>query len=86
MSHAVDQCMCRYPVEDDGSSCMYFALGYPWCRSCGEHHRPPECPVDGDGYSLAPSGERWRDLGMPTDGESRPRGNTVPPDLLKRAS
>lgn len=41
-------CLC-----DQGSECLSFELGYPWCLGCGEHHRmpvaraiPDPCPVD----------------------------------------
>lgn len=39
--------------------CDYLAFGYPYCRSCGEHHRLPECPVDQDGVALRPDGLPW---------------------------
>lgn len=39
--------------------CEYLALGYPWCRSCSEHHRAPECAVDQHGRALAPCGHPW---------------------------
>lgn len=55
-SVAVDLCHCG---EVD---CDYFAFRYPWCRPCGEHHRPPECPVNQDGESLAPCGCTWASL------------------------
>ncbi|QLF84140.1 hypothetical protein KNV15_gp81 [Gordonia phage Jambalaya] len=44
--------------EDD---CDYLAFGYPWCRPCREHHRPPECAVDEAGRSLDPYGKPWED-------------------------
>lgn len=46
-------CLCG---EDD---CLYMACGYPYCRSCTEHHRLPECPVDELGRSLNPDGDPW---------------------------
>lgn len=39
-NHDVMTCRCG---EGD---CPNFDAGYPWCRPHGEHHRPPECPVD----------------------------------------
>jgi hypothetical protein len=56
MSDEPARCLCG--LKD----CDQFDLDYPWCRSCGEHHRPPECPIDQDGYSLAPCGCRWHDV------------------------
>lgn len=41
------------------SECLNLACGYPWCRSCGDHHRPPECSVDEQGRALAPDGRPW---------------------------
>ena len=40
-------------------SCDYLAFSYPYCRSCGEHHRGQECPVDDQGRSLNPEGKPW---------------------------
>lgn len=37
---------CRESLED-GPSCAMFDAGYPWCRVCGEHHRPPNCRQEG---------------------------------------
>lgn len=51
----VQTCLCG---EDD---CDYMAFGYPYCRSCAEHHRPPECPIDEQGRSLDPDGNVWPD-------------------------
>ncbi len=60
---AAIQCGCPEGERDpDEPGCMYFDFGYPWCRSCAEHHRPPECPVDEQGYSLTFDGERWEDF------------------------
>ena len=39
--------------------CMHFQLDYPWCRPCGDHHRPPECALDSEGRALRPDGEPW---------------------------
>jgi hypothetical protein len=39
--------------------CLHNEVGYPWCRSCREHHRPPECPIDEHGHALAPCGHSW---------------------------
>lgn len=36
--------------------------GYPWCRPCREHHRPPECPIDELGRSLSGCGCPWEDI------------------------
>jgi hypothetical protein len=44
--------------------CDYFAMEYPWCRSCADHHRAPECPIDQDGYSISQCGCRWDDLDL----------------------
>jgi hypothetical protein len=55
MGVVAERCLCG---DDD---CWYFDAGYPYCRSCREHHRPPECPVDEQGRSLNPSGEPWDD-------------------------
>lgn len=33
----------------DGGPCDYAPHGYTYCRADGEHHRPPECPVDEQG-------------------------------------
>jgi hypothetical protein len=52
----VDQCLCDEP------DCMFLAVGYPFCRPCGDHHRPPECAVDAEGYALVWCGCRWDDL------------------------
>ncbi len=41
--------------------CLSFGMDYPWCRPCDEHHRPPECAVDEEGFSLSPCGCRWDD-------------------------
>jgi hypothetical protein len=41
---------------------MFVDCGYPWCRSCAEHHRPPECPVDEEGRALAPCGHPWDEV------------------------
>lgn len=38
---------------------MYLDFGYPWCRPCEEHHRPPECEVDSEGRALMSCGCRW---------------------------
>ena len=48
-------CACREP------DCMHFDCGYPWCRACGEHHRPPECAIDEQGRSLAYDGRPWEE-------------------------
>lgn len=48
-----DRCGCG------DADCLHLAAGYPWCRPCGEHHRAPECAVDGDGVPLAPCGHPW---------------------------
>lgn len=58
-------CLCG---EDD---CWYLAAGYPYCRSCEEHHRPPECPIDERGRSLDPDGKPWADLDPDTADERR---------------
>jgi len=53
----MERCYCG------DAECMHFDFDYPYCRSCGEHHRLPECPVDEQGRSLDPvSGEPWPDL------------------------
>ena len=49
-------CLCGDPDE-----CDYKVFGYPYCRPCAEHHRPPECPVDEQGRSLSPCGHPWDD-------------------------
>jgi hypothetical protein len=56
-----ERCHCGLP------DCLHFDMEYPWCRSCAEHHRAPECPLDQEGYSLATCGCRWDDLdaGLP---------------------
>lgn len=61
--------MCAEPLEENGAPCMFFELGYPWCRSCAEHHRAPECSINEKGQSLSPDGMPWADLGMPTERE-----------------
>lgn len=33
--------------------------GYPWCRTCRENHRPPECAVDEKGRALDLDGRPW---------------------------
>lgn len=53
MAPVVFPCVCGDP------DCDYLAVGYPWCRPCHEHHRPPECAVDEHGRSLAPCGHPW---------------------------
>jgi hypothetical protein len=66
-----ETCRCDDPDTlgtDDGSgttTCLYFALGYPWCRSCREHHRAPECPIDENGVSLAWCGHPWDETAKP---------------------
>lgn len=52
-------CACGEP------DCPNFACGYPWCRPCAEHHRPPECPVDETGEPLAPCGCTWAETQQP---------------------
>lgn len=49
------------PCGGDGFSdgCTYVSLGYPWCRPCGEHHRPPECDIDDQGRPLRSCGHPW---------------------------
>lgn len=42
-----------------GDDCWHAAFGYPWCRPCGEHHRPPECAIDDQGRSLMSCGCAW---------------------------
>lgn len=42
-----------------GEVCPHVAAGYPWCRPCAEHHRPPECPINERGEALAPCGCTW---------------------------
>lgn len=54
---STDRCYCP-----DGAECMNWQCDYPWCRSCGEHHRLPECAVDQEGYALNSDGERWVDV------------------------
>ena len=45
--------------EDWGGACALFDSGYPYCRSCAEHHRGPECAVNEDGVSLQWCGCPW---------------------------
>lgn len=52
-------CYCGDP---DPAGCMNLNAGYPFCRPCGEHHRPPECAIDQQGRALSPSGEPWEDV------------------------
>lgn len=49
---------------DCGDDC-WFLPGYPWCRPCGEHHRPPECNVDQQGRSLSSCGCPWEVIDPP---------------------
>lgn len=55
MSEEQPPCPCGDP-----DWCLDVMLGQPWCRPCGEHHRPPECPVNEAGESLAPCGHTWQ--------------------------
>lgn len=55
----VPRCRCG---DDDPAGCLFVNAGYLWCAPCGEHHRPPECAVDSDGYALAPCGCRWTEV------------------------
>jgi hypothetical protein len=32
----------------------YQDIGYEYCRTCTDWHRPPECPVDDSGKPLHP--------------------------------
>jgi hypothetical protein len=50
-----ETCPCGDP------DCWHFPMGYPLCRPCDEHHRPPECAVDEHGQSLMPCGHPWTD-------------------------
>lgn len=59
MTGVVTGCACG---SDDPAGCLFLNAGYPWCTVCEDHHRPPDCPVDGEGYALAPCGCRWRDV------------------------
>lgn len=45
----------------DGADCVHYQAYYPFCRPCGEHHRPPECPIDEQGRALSPEGAPWQD-------------------------
>lgn len=54
-----DPCHCGDP---DPAGCMNLNAGYPWCRPCGEHHRPPECAIDEQGRALASDGTPWEDM------------------------
>lgn len=51
-----DVCYCG---EAD---CMHFQVGYPFCRPCDEHHRPPECAIDEHGRALNWEGTPWEEL------------------------
>jgi hypothetical protein len=53
----------RCACGEDG--CAHFDCGYPWCRPCKEHHRPPECAVNERGESLAPCGCTWAETEVP---------------------
>lgn len=50
---AHNHCACG---QDD---CDQLAFGYPWCRTCQDHHRMPECEVNEAGEPLAPCGCTW---------------------------
>lgn len=49
-----ERCACGAPErhwpknEGYGDTCAFMDTGYPWCRVCGENHRPPECAIDHD--------------------------------------
>jgi len=57
-------CLCG---DDDPQGCIYLNSGYPYCRSCAEHHRPPECAINEQGQSLALCGCPWDAIEVPTD-------------------
>lgn len=61
------ECACG---EDD---CEFLDYGYPYCRSCAEHHRPPECAVNQAGQALARCGCPWDDVN--TDADDRHRAD-----------
>ena len=48
--YGIPQDMTSCPCGDE--DCAYFAMGYPYCMGCGDHHRMPVardhgvCPVD----------------------------------------
>lgn len=51
-----DACQCG------DADCMYIQVGYPFCRPCDEHHRPPECAIDEHGRALNWEGTPWEEL------------------------
>lgn len=55
----IETCLCG---DDDPAGCLHFALDYPWCRPCGEHHRPPECAINEQGQALCSCGCPWDEL------------------------
>jgi hypothetical protein len=45
--------------------CGQLVFGYPYCRSCGDHHRMPECAVNEHGEALAQCGHTWAEVDKP---------------------
>jgi hypothetical protein len=62
------RCACG---DDD---CWYLP-GYPYCRSCGDHHRAPECDIDEQGRALDPFGVPWEVADARYFSELRERAN-----------
>lgn len=47
------------------ADCLFLAVGYPLCRPCDEHHRPPECAINPEGRALMWCGHPWSDEPCP---------------------
>lgn len=56
---AEPECPCGGDTFGGGGGCAYVSMGYPWCRPCEDHHRPPECAIDELGRALMGCGCPW---------------------------